>query len=194
VLFQRFFPSFFILFPFRRNPLYHHHQILPTGLKRIGIFIKNRQFETPRFQFHVIDYQTTAFHMQDFHACTRAVDKDVNVPVLYVATHLVGHHSAQGVKAPAHIGWIRIQVIPHDRCEAEHPIDALKSTVTLTTARLATRSVLHALRSDSLFHRIWIGVWLQGKKRLSTVVAPGLQSAMTGLAHDSQKPPERILF
>ena len=131
---------------------------------------------------------------QDFHACARAVDKDVNVPVLYVAPHKVGHHSAQSVKAPAHIRWIRIQVIPHGRCEAEHATGALKPTAILTSARLANRSVLHALRSDSLSHRILFGWQLHGLKSLPTSAAPGLQSAMTGLAHYSQKPPERILF
>ena len=56
----------------------------------------------------MIDHKTAAFHVQDFHARTSAVHKYVNVPVLYVASHLVGHHSAQGIKTAAHICWIRI--------------------------------------------------------------------------------------
>jgi hypothetical protein len=121
-------------------------------LKRVGILIKNRQLETALFQFHVIDHQTAAFHVQDFHAGTLPVDKDVNVTVLYIAAHLVGHHPAQGVKTPAHIRWVRIQVIPHRASEAEHTTGWIKVTATVIPEHQASRSALHSPRSDSLFH------------------------------------------
>ena len=113
-------PFLFILFPFHRNTLNDTHQLLPTGLKRVGVRIKNRQFKTALFQFQVVDYQATTFHVQDFHAGTLPVDEDVNVAVLYVVSHLVGHHPAQGVKAPPHICRVSIQVIPHRGGKAEH--------------------------------------------------------------------------
>ena len=105
----------------------------------MGTFIKNRQFKTPLFQFHVIDHQATAFHVQDFHAGTRAVDKDINVTVLNVAPHQVGHHSAQGVKTPAHICWVRIQIIPHRRSKAEHLTGVLTATTIAIPAHRANR-------------------------------------------------------
>tara|TARA_R110002050_G_scaffold207382_1_gene343520 strand:- start:12803 stop:12973 length:171 start_codon:yes stop_codon:yes gene_type:complete len=56
----------------------------------------------------MIDYQTTTFHMQDFHAGAKTVDKDEHITILYVAAHLVGHHPAEGIKAPAHIRGIGV--------------------------------------------------------------------------------------
>ena len=109
----------------------------------MGVLIKSRQVETARFQLHMIDHKTAAFHVQDFHAGTGAVYKDIHVSVLNVATHQIGHHSAEGIKAAPHIRRIRIQIILHCRCEAEHPTDWLKATVTAATPGLLPRSVLN---------------------------------------------------
>ena len=109
----------------------------------MGTLIKNRQVETARFKFHMIDHQTAAFHMQDFHAGTRAVYKDVHVSVLNVTRHHISYHSAEGIKAPAHIRRVRIQIILHCRCQAKHPTDWLEATVTSRYQDLSNRSVLH---------------------------------------------------
>jgi len=71
---------------------------------RVGVLIKERQLKTTRFKFHMIDHQTTTFHVQNLHTGTGPIDENVYVTILYVATHQVGHHPAKGVKAPAHIG------------------------------------------------------------------------------------------
>lgn len=112
-LFQRFFPSFFICFSIACNTLYHGHQILPACLIGMGTWIKSRQLESARFEFHVVDDQAATFHVQYFHAGTGAVDKDVHIAILYVTAHQVGHHPAEGIKAPAHIRWTGIQIVPH---------------------------------------------------------------------------------
>jgi len=133
------FSSFLLHVFIRCNILYHHHQILPTGLKRVGVLIKNRKLEGARFQFHMINYKTTAFQMQDFHAGTRAVDKDVHITILNITTHQIGHHTAKGIKTPAHICRKGIQIISHGRCKAEHPTDARKATACVTSPDPAHR-------------------------------------------------------
>ena len=90
---------------------------------------KLEQLECARFQFHVIDHKAAAFHVQYLHAGATAVDEDVYIPILHVSPHQVGHHPAEGVKAAAHIGRLRVQVVLHCRSEAEHINRALKPTV-----------------------------------------------------------------
>src|SRR5665647_1269205 len=167
---------------------------MPAGLKRIGTLIKNRQFETARFQLHMIDHQTATFHMQDFHAGTRAVDKYVHVSVLNVTSHLISYHSAEGIKAPAHICRIRIQIILHCRCEVEHPTDALEVTGTATSRGLSNRSVLHRHRWGSLSHMKSHCLLLPDLKKPLTGSVPELEPAMTGSLSHYQKPPGQILF
>ena len=126
--FQRFFPSFLVRLFTLRYTANHCHQIVPTRLECIGVRVKNGQLEGARFQFHVVDHKAAAFHVQYLHAGATAVDEDVHVTILYIASHQVGHHSAQGVKTAAHVGWLRIQVILHCRCEAEHITRVLRPT------------------------------------------------------------------
>ena len=77
--------------------------------------------------------------MKDFHAGTRPVDKNEHIPILDVPTHLVGHYAAEGVKTAAHVCRIRIQVVSHRRCEAEHATVDLKPTVILPSPDLQGR-------------------------------------------------------
>lgn len=112
--------------------------------------IKKRQFKTPPFQFQVVDYQSAAFHVQDLHTGTRSVDEDEHVAVLHVTAHLVGHHPAQGIKTPAHIGGVRIQVILHRGGQAEHFTGVPGATTTVKPAYRANCPVLRSPRWDSL--------------------------------------------
>ena len=48
----------------------HHYKIAPEGLHDFdaAFFRINRRYvEVPLFQFHVINYQSTIFHVEDFH-------------------------------------------------------------------------------------------------------------------------------
>lgn len=140
------FPSFFVPFIIAGNTLHHHHQVLPTGPEGLGGLVKNGQFETARLQLHVVDHKAATFHVKDFHAGTGTVDKYVHVPVLDVAAHQVGHHSTEGIKTPAHVRWIRIQIILHRRCEAEHPTGAPRSIVAATAPGRSNHPVLNRHR------------------------------------------------
>ena len=82
--------------------------------------IKSGEFETSRFQLHVIDYQASAFHMEDFHDGASAVYEDKNITILNVTPHLIGNQSAQCIKTFPHIGWPGVQVIGHRWCKAKH--------------------------------------------------------------------------
>jgi hypothetical protein len=141
--FLKVFSSFSLYIFIRCNTLYHHHQILPTGLKRIGVLIKNRKLEGARFQFHMIDHKTSALHVQDFHTGARTVDKYVHISVLNITSHQIGHHTAEGIKTPAHICGEAVQIVPHGRGEAEHPTDAVKATASATSPDPAYRLVLY---------------------------------------------------
>src|SRR5665647_2372705 len=142
----------------------------------------------------MIDHQTATFHMQDFHAGTRAVDKYVHVSVLNVTPHLISYHSAEGIKAPAHICRIRIQIILHCRCEVEHPTDALEVTGTATSRGLSNRSVLHRHHWGSLSHRKSYCLLLPDQERPSTCSVPVPESGMTVSLVHYQKPLGQILF
>lgn len=74
------------------------------------------------FQLQMIDDQTAAFHMKDFHACARLVDEDERIAVLHVQTHLVCDDAAQRVEALAHVRRMRIQEEPVGFRRAEHPL------------------------------------------------------------------------
>jgi len=91
---------------------------MPTGAKSIGLFIKNREFEAARFELHVINNQSAAFHVQDLHARAVSVNKNENIAVLHIAPHLVGHHTAEGVETATHVGGMGIQVVVHRRGQA----------------------------------------------------------------------------
>lgn len=71
--------------------------------------------------------------MQDLHIGTWPVDKNEDIPILDVSPHLVGHYSTKGVKATAHIRWIRIQIVSHRRCKAKHITGAIKPTTNATS-------------------------------------------------------------
>ena len=74
------------------------------------------------FKLQMIDDQTAAFHMKDFHARARLVDEDERVTVLHVEAHLVGDDAAQRVEALAHVRRMRIQEEPVGVRQAEHPL------------------------------------------------------------------------
>jgi hypothetical protein len=188
-LFLKVFSSFLLHICIHCNTLYHHHQILPTGLKRIGVLIKNRQFESAGFQLHVIDYQTSKFHMQDFHAGTRAVDKDVHITILNITTHQIGHHTAEGIKTPAHICGEGIQIVPHGGREAEHPTDAVKATVSATSPDPANSRVSYSRRWGNISHRKRCCLQLPELKKTETQTVP----EMTLFAAGSQKQLAQIL-
>ena len=61
------------------------------------------------FKLQMLNDQTAAFHMKDFHACARLVDEDERVAVLHVETHLVGDEASQRVESLAHVRRMRIQ-------------------------------------------------------------------------------------
>lgn len=162
-LFYRYFPSFFGCLLAGRNSLYHHHQVLPAGLKRVTVSIKNRQPETACFELHMIDYQSTAFHVQDFHAGTGAVYKNENITVLDIPSHLVGHHPAEGIKTSAHICWMSIQVILHRGGKAEHTKDGLKPSETAASLNPVNRSALYRPRLEAKSRRK--SLWQQHPER-----------------------------
>jgi len=87
----------------------------------------------------MIDHKATALHVQDFHAGARTVDKYINVSILDVTTHQIGHHTTEGIKTPAHICRKGIQIISHGRCETEHPTDVVKATAYATSPDPAYR-------------------------------------------------------
>jgi len=132
--------------------------------------------------------------VQDFHAGTRAVDKYVHVSVLNVTSHQISYHSAEGIKASAHICWLRIQIILHCRCEAEHPTDALEVTVTATSRGLSNSSVLHIHRWGNLSHTKSYCLLLPDLERPSNGSIPVPEPGMTVSLVHYQKPPGQILF
>src|ERR1035437_6055108 len=142
----------------------------------------------------MIDHKSSVFHVQDFHAGAGTVDKYVHVSVLNVAPHQISYHSAQGIKAPAHIRRMRIQIILHCRCEAEHPTDSLKATVTAISPGLSNRSVLNRHRWDSLSHRKSYCLLTPDLQRSSNSSAPEMESERSGSLSLYQKPLGQILF
>ena len=70
----------------------------------------------------MVDDQTATFHVQDLHAGTGPVNEDEYIAVLHVAVHQIGHNPAQGVETLPHVRGVRVDVIIHRGCQAEHPL------------------------------------------------------------------------
>ena len=88
----------------------------------VRLLIKNRQPKGPRFQLQVIDDQTTTLHVQNLHAGAESVYEDEHLAILHIAMHQVGHHPAKGIETLPHIRGIRVEIILHGCCQAEHTI------------------------------------------------------------------------
>lgn len=73
----------------------------------------------------MIDYQTAAFHIQDFHAAAGASCKNEYVPVTDVMSRQVFDNATQGIKAFAHICRIGMQIIAHGVIQIKHAINKL---------------------------------------------------------------------
>lgn len=103
------FPPFLAGASLRIYALDHEHQVGPEGGDGCpGVILVNlgKAYST-LFQLHVIDDQTATFHVQDLHAVAVAVHKDEGITVTHA--HAVGHDTAQGVEALAHVRGVRIQ-------------------------------------------------------------------------------------
>lgn len=89
----------------------HEHQVGPEGGDGCpGVILVNLgKAYGALFQLHVIDDQPATLHVQDLHAVAVAVHKDEGITVTHVHAHAVGHDTAQGVEALAHVRGVRIQ-------------------------------------------------------------------------------------
>lgn len=105
------FPPFLAGASLRIYALDHEHQVCPEGGDGCpGIILINLgKPYSPLFQLHVVDDQPAALHVQDLHAVAVAVHKDEGITVTHVHAHAVGHDTAQGVEALAHVRGVRIQ-------------------------------------------------------------------------------------
>lgn len=112
-LFCRLFPSFFLGVFVYFNASNHQHQILPGGFKGVTFLIKNWEFKCPGFQFHLINYKTSAFQVENLHSCATPVNEDKYLSVLHIAFHIVCNNAAKGIKAFPHIRWIGIKIVLH---------------------------------------------------------------------------------
>jgi len=96
-------------------------------VKSVRLFIKVRQSEGAGLQLEVVNNQAPTFHVQDFHAGAKAVNKDEHLAILHIAVHQVGHNSTQGIETLPHIRGIGVEVILHGRCQTEHAIQRVGS-------------------------------------------------------------------
>lgn len=111
--------------------------------------------DEPTLKLETVDHQTTALHMQDFHARTWLVDEDESITVLDVAVHLVRDYAAERVEALAHVGWMRIQEEPVCVIEAEHPLSSKNNELPeCLRVDVARESDLHTVRIDNLADRL----------------------------------------
>lgn len=93
--------------------------MLTDGLcPRTGKSLGNMQFTT--FKKLHVQHQTTWLHMQELDPIAPRVDEHINTTVKRVFSHLRTDKSAEGVKALAHIGRRRPELVSETVVQAKH--------------------------------------------------------------------------